>query len=112
MYSWEIELLDHSIHRQYDENGIEKSSKELPADQVCRVTLVPALSVLPTHNVFIDFTKGERFMKRFGRGYLKSGEDGIKLREYVQVVHTNKYRFHVFSSGNTILTEPNYELYI
>jgi hypothetical protein len=113
MYSWEIELLDKSVHKQFKEDNTENSWKDLPADSIVRVTFVPAIKVLPKHSIMIDPTKGyNMFVKRFGRGFLKQGSDGIRLREYLNCVITKKYRLYVFSNGTSIVTHPNYEIYL
>lgn len=112
IYSWEIELVDKTILKQFDKNGEEHSWKEAPLGEIVRMTFTPCIKVLPVHSVMINREKGEKFIKRFARGFLKTGGDGIRLREYINCVVTNRYRFYIFSNGMTLVTEPNYELYI
>ena len=113
MYSWEIELIDKSVHKQFNEDNTENTWKDLPADQIVRVTFVPTLKILPKHSIMINPTKGfNRFVKRFGRGFLKQASDGIKLREYINCVITKKYRLYVFSNGTSIVTDPDKEIYL
>jgi hypothetical protein len=111
-YAWEIQLVDGSVRRQYAESGCEQTWKDLPLEQVVRVSFQPLVPLLPLHHVFIDITAGERFEKRFGRGFMKQGPDGIKLREYVNCCVTNRHRTWVLSSGQVIVTRPDYELYM
>ena len=113
MYEWEMELLDKSVHKQFSEDGSKEFTwKDLPADSISRVTFKPKVAILPTHTLFIDHREGERFVRRFARGFIKTGEGGIHLREYVNCIVTNKYRFWLFSTGKVLLTNPKYELYI
>lgn len=111
-YAWEIQLMDGTVRKQYAEDGSEQTWKTLPLERVVRVSFVPQVPLLPLHHVMIDITAGERFEKRFGRGFMKQGSDGIKLREYINCCVTNRYRAWVFSSGQTIVTRPDYELYL
>jgi len=112
-YYWEMETKDGKVVRQYDENGKEQSWKKLVnPDDVVRVSLIPRLSVLPRHDVVIDRSAGEKFIKRFGRGFIKQAEDGLKLREYVNCIMTNRYRFWVFSDGRCLITKNDYEVYV
>ena len=112
MYTWEMETANGEIRSQYDESGVENTWKTLPLEKIMRVSFLPAIPLLPRHDVFINPDNGEKFIKRFGRGFLKQKKDGIKLREYLNCVVTNKYRFWVFSTGRTMVTEKDREVYI
>jgi len=111
IYTWEMELADKTILKQYEPDGKENTWKSLAIDQIVRVGFVPSIAILPKHNVIIDRDKGIRFVRRFGRGFIKQ-KDGFRLSEYVNCVVTNRYRFWVFSNGSTLVTDPDYELYI
>ena len=97
-YSFEIELKDGTT--------ITSGNDYLP-ESVVRVSFLPIDVILPRHDIiFTDF----KFVKRFGRGFLKQGT-GIK--EYLQCVVTNEFRFYLKSSnGAVLITEQNYELYL
>jgi len=109
MYQWEIETEDKVVLRQYEPDGKENTWKTLDASKVVRVSFLPSIALLPTHTVIINKRAGERFVKRFARGFVKS-EKGYQLAEYVNCVVTNRYRFWVFSTGMTMVTDSNYEL--
>ena len=112
LYEWEIQLADGTIRRQYDEAGREQTWKDLDPGQVVRVSFVPRIPLLPAHDVLIDLAAGERFVRRFGRGFMRQGEDGIRLREYIQCCVTNRYRLYVFSMGKAMVTRPDFEVYV
>lgn len=112
IYAWQIETTDGAIHNQYDESGQERTWKHLEAEKVVRFSFVPRIPLLPAHDVLIDISAGERFVRRFGRGFMRHGADGIKLREYVQCCVTNRFRVYVFSMGKAMVTRPDYEVYV
>jgi hypothetical protein len=117
IFTWEIETIQGDILSQYNKDGSVNSWKKLPTgqplsfDSVVRVSLIPTISLFTRHDCFIDIANGERFIKRFARGFLKMGSNG--LTEYVHIIVTNKYRMHIFSStGSVKITNPNYEFYL
>ena len=113
LYYWEVELSTGEIFSQWDKNGNECSWKNVKKrDLIVRASLIPKILTLPRHDVFIDISKGERFVKRFGRGFIESGMGGYKLKHYLNCIVTNKYRLWVFSDGRTLTTRPDYEVYI
>jgi len=112
LYNWELEDRLGSILKQYDENGIEQSWKSIVAKDVIRVSFVPTIGLLPRHDVFIDIENGIEFIRRFGRGFIKQGADGFKLTNYINCCVTNRFRFWVFSNGNSMVTHKDYEVYI
>jgi hypothetical protein len=112
-YGWEVESADGRVIRQY--LGAEETpSTAIPCDSVVRFSFVPNRPLLPRHDVLFDHGAGEeRYVRRFGRGFLKQGPEGIRAAEYLQVLVTNLYRFHVFSStGQVVVTRPDYEVYL
>ena len=110
-YFWEMEMSGGEITAQYDKAGSERRWKDLDVSKIVRVSLIPS-GALPRHDCLIDLEQGESFVKRFGRGFLKS-RDGFKLSEYLQCIETNKYRMWVSSiTGSVVITKPEYELYI
>lgn len=111
IYSWEMETIDGIILKQYEENGIENSWKKLNIDEIIRISLIPCINLLPRHDVFIDINKGDKFIKRFGRGFITQ-KDNFELSEYVNCIVTNKYRMYILSSGRVILVHKDYELYL
>lgn len=111
VYRYEMETLDGTVLKQFEDDGTENTWKSLDTDKIIRVTFIPAIATLPTHNVFIDHSAGEKFIRRFARGFLKQ-KIGFNLAEYVNCIVTNRYRFWVFSNGNCLITQKNYEVYI
>ena len=97
-YSFEIELKDGTT--------ITSGNDYLP-ESVVRVSLIPQITILPRHDIiFTDF----KFVKRFGRGFLKQGTG---MKEYLQCIITTQFRFYLKSSnGAVLITEQNYELYL
>ena len=113
LYSWEIETADGAVLGQYDADGVEQSWKTIDANSVVRVSFIPAVPMLPRHDVIIDASAGERFVKRFGRGFIRQSEAGFQLHEYLNCVETSRYRLYVFSTtGRTMVTRPDYEVYL
>lgn len=113
LYFWQIETADGKIISQFDQDGQEHSWKEVEnKDAIIRVSLIPKLAVLPQHDIIIDIASGEKFIKRFGRGFIKQGNDGFKLREYVNCIITNRYRAWIFSTGRVLITRKDYEVYL
>jgi hypothetical protein len=111
IYSWEMETIDGVVLKQYNEKGEEQSWKILDPDKVVRVTLVPVLPVMPTHSCVLDLSRGERFIRRFGRGFLKLSQ-GFQLKYYINCIVTTNYRMYVISDGRVIITRNDYELYL
>lgn len=111
VYRYEMETVDGSVLKQFNDDGSENTWKSLDPDKIVRVTFTPTIGVLPTHNVLIDVSKGERFIKRFGRAFLKQ-KIGFNMAEYINCIETNNYRFWVFSTGSCLITRKDYEVYI
>ena len=107
LYSWEIILRGGKVVRQYNEDGSENTWKSVKPEDVYRFRLVPALVFMPVHEVICS--KGVKFIRRFGRGFIKQGNDGFKLREYANCVVTNKFRFYVLSNGTAFVTDLDFE---
>jgi hypothetical protein len=111
-YAWEVELVDHRVLRQYEEDGRENPSTTIPPGEVVRASIVPRTPLRPRHDVLLDHAKGERFVRRFGRGLMRDSGEGVKLAEYLQCVVTTHYRLWVFSSsGRALVSPPDFELY-
>lgn len=97
IYHWEIELGDRTILT----NG-----NDFDFTKVVRVSYLPTINLLPRHDVILVNFK---FQKRFARGLLNFR--GL-MREYIHCVVTDKFRFYLLSSsGKTIITDKDYELY-
>jgi hypothetical protein len=115
IYGYQMESIDGSVMNQYDENGNEFSWKNLvEPDKVVRISIIPRLgfALLPRHDVFINHEQGEKFIRRFGRGWLKMREDGIKMAEYANCIVTNRYRAWFFASGRAMITDRDYEVHL
>jgi len=111
LYSWEVELSTGEVYRQWGPNGKENSWRDVTKPElIVRVSLIPKVAALPRHDVLIDISNGERFVKRFGRGFIRQGADGYKLRQYLNCIRTNKYSVWVFPEGRTMITRPDYEV--
>jgi len=112
VYSWEIETSDGQITKQFNEDNTENTWKKLDVDKIVRISFIPSLKVFPQHDVFIPLNKGVRFVRRFGRGFIRAKAE-FKTVEYVNCVVTNRYRFYVFhSSGRVLITDRDHEVYI
>jgi hypothetical protein len=111
-YAWQAETTGGDVLDQYNSDGTEYTWKSLNPDEIVRFSFIPALPLLPRHDVLIDHADGERFVKRFGRGFIRQGPDGFKLREYLNCCMTNRYRMYVFSGGRCTCTRPDYEMYL
>jgi hypothetical protein len=72
-----------------------------------RFSLIPAAGTgLPRHDL-----AGIKMVRRFGRGYVRGMGGG--LREYVQCVVCENFRFWVRYSDGTVLISPvDFELYL
>lgn len=114
IYKWEIEIEDGTVIEQ------EKNKKEWraylkgkfhPTELITRVSFKSQYKGYQEHSCLIDIRKGQRFLKRFIRGFIKVGKNGIF--EYLHVCVTNSYRMYLFSStGNILITDRNFELYL
>ena len=72
LYFWQLEMADGTVHSQWSPDGQESAWKDIKdLDQVVRASLIPKISALPRHDCIIDINNGHRFVKRFGRGFLK-----------------------------------------
>ena len=112
LYGWEVEHADHSVIRQYNEDGSENPSTMIRVDEVVRASILPRASGMPRHDILLDAVRGERFVRRFGRGILKDHGAGVKLTEYVHCLVTTHYRLWVLSStGQSIVANPDLEVY-
>ena len=98
LYTYEIELKDGTV--------ITKGNEFEPSD-VVRVSFIPDTTFLPRHDViFADF----KFVKRFQRTFLKPTTG---IQESLHCVVTDRFRMYLFSSsGQTLITNKDYELYL
>jgi len=76
-YGWEAEHADGSVLSQYNGCGVETPSTEIRADEVARFSLLPRFPNLVRHDVLLDRAVGERFVRRFGRGFHKRAETNL-----------------------------------
>ena len=114
IYQWEIETADHTVIRQYNDDGSENPSILIPADEVVRVSILPRIPEgRPRHDVLLDRSRGEKYVRRFGRGIMKNKGEGYALAEYLHCVQTSHYRLWVFSqTGQSLVTNPEFEVYL
>lgn len=104
IYKWEIELDSGDIIR-------EDSFKKFEKDKVVRVSFIPSgklSSLLPRHDFIMS--KDFEFVKRFKRVFMDRHNN---IKECLHCLITNKFRVYMYSStGRTLITDKNYELYI
>lgn len=99
--------------RQYNEDGSENTWKQLNPNEIVRVILRPRqLPMLPTHRVLIDRDRGVRFVRRFGRGFIKQTAQGFQLAGYLNCIVTTHFRFYALHTGECVITDKDYELYL
>lgn len=117
IYNWEIQIADGTVIKQYNKDGSGNNWKFLPdgkpllLNEVVQVSFIPKSPLFPKHVCLIDISKGERFERRFARGFIKPERNG--MFEYLHVCVTNRYRMYVFSTtGNVIMTRNDYEIYL
>ena len=97
-YTWEIELIDGTIINDGNKFDFNK---------VIRCSYIPSIKLFPRHDIiFTDF----KFKKRFARAFM--GWNSL-VKEYLNCVITDKFRFYLKSTnGSVILTPQNYEMRI
>jgi len=108
-YGWEAEHIDGSTLSQYNGSGGETPSTEIRTDEVVRFSLLPRFPNLVRHDVLVDRAVGERFVRRFGRGFHKRSETNLDeilaLCKY-RVEGTKAFRVHYsFGSVGEIVPE-------
>ena len=112
-YQWEAEHIGGETVRQYNGSGEENPSSLIRPPEVVRFSIVPRVPGLPRHDILLDRNKGELFVRRFGRGFMKNTPTGVKHFEYLQCVVTNRYRVYVCStSGQVMVTNADFEVYL
>ena len=112
LYQWEVETADHQVIRQYNGDGTENPSTLIPADQVVRASILSRAGAA-RHDILLDHSKGDRFIRRFGRGIMKNVDGRYTLAEYLHCIQTIRYRLWVYSStGQSLVTDSEFELYL
>lgn len=97
-YNWEIELKDGTI--------VNKGNN-FNSDNVVRISFIPISELLPRHDIL---TIGFKFKKRFSRSFMNMV---AQLKERLHCVVTDRFRVYVRSStGQCIITDKDYELYL
>jgi len=97
-YKWEVELEDSTI---ISDGRIEDPEK------VIRISYIPTITIYPRHDIMFGDV---RFIKRFTRSFM--GLNG-PLKEYLHCVITSQFRLYLFSSsGRTLITQADYDLYL
>lgn len=98
IYTYEIELKNGTIIT--DSNNFSK-------DDVKRLSYIPTIPFLPRHDFIFDKIRFERRLGRVSMKYYKG------VIEYLHICVTSTFRVYLFSSsGRTLITNKNYELYI
>ena len=112
LYYWELELSTGQVFSQWSADGNETKWRDVEKlELVVRASLIPKIAPLPRHDCFIDIANGDRFIRRFGRGFLKQS-DLFELKQYLNCIVTNHYRLWVFPDGRTMITPPGQEIYL
>ena len=112
LYYWELELSTGQIFSQWSADGNETKWKDVKKlELVVRASLIPKIPILPRHDCFLDIEKGDKFIRRFGRGFMKE-KHKFELRQYLNCIVTNRYRLWVFPDGRTMITSPDREIYL
>jgi hypothetical protein len=112
-YGWEVEHEGGTVLRQYNEDGSENPSTKILPGEVVRASIMPRVIGLPRHDVLISRFRGERFVRRFGRGFLKVRGDGVRHTEYLQCIETTRYKIWVSSvTGQVLVTHRDEEVYL
>lgn len=112
LYYWELELSTGEVYSQWNISGNETKWRDVKKlELIIRASLIPKIPILPRHDCFIDIEKGERFVRRFGRGFLKQ-TDNFELKQYLNCIVTNNYRLWVFPDGRTMITPADKEVYL
>lgn len=111
VYYWQLENIDGEILDQYDpKTGNPNSWKDLEPKTVVRISFLSL--IFPQHDVILDPNKMNHFERRFCRGFLLPGS-GNDIKEYIHCCVTENYRFWVFSSnGKSLVSPPDFELYL
>ena len=113
IYKWEMETADGEVTKQYLPDGKEQTWKNLDIKRIVRVSFLPSINLLPVHTLLIDISNGDRFIRRFGRGFLKySKDEGYGLKLYLNCIVTNRCRFYVISNGRAVCTHRDHEIYL
>lgn len=108
-YTWEMESNKGQVLSQYEKDGTENKWTKINPDDVVRISYIPAIPILPRHDIFIDHSKGEKFIRRFGRGFLRA-RNKFELKEYLYCAVTNRYKFWLFHTGRVLITNTEYEV--
>ena len=108
-YSWAIQTVDGEIIKKRNKDGSLKKWQDIDKDKIIRFSFVPMLPLLPQHEIFIDIMRGNKFIKYFGRGFLKQ-KNRFKLSDYVFCVITEKFRVYVNHMGAMTITPKDYEM--
>lgn len=109
-YTWVLKLADGSQFPQFMD-GVQRSAREVQADEVVEVAFLPNVGGLRGHVVRIDREGGDRFVRLFGRGFLKQSE-GFQLSGYAFCVETARFRAWVTWAGTVVVMGPSEELYL
>lgn len=111
IFYWEVELKTGEVFSQWSPDGKNEAKwKDVrDLDGVIRASIIPKIPALTRHDCFIDIDNGHKFIRRFGRGFLKQSE-GFELKMYLNCIVTNWYRLWVFPDGRTIITPSGEEI--
>lgn len=110
LYYWQLEMNDGRVYSQWSPDGKQRGYKDIEdLHNVVRASLIPKIDTLPRHDCILDYNNGHRFIRRFGRGFMKQSE-GFVLNRYLNCIVTNKYRLWVFPDGRAMVTPPHQEI--
>jgi hypothetical protein len=107
-YGWQMSDHKGNIHSQYSSDGREFPFPSIDPNNVVRLSFEPRAVGLPPH--CLVFTDGLKFVRRFGRGFIRIGTEGQDARYYLYCVVTNSFRFYLLPNGRVIITHKDYEM--
>lgn len=108
-YSWLIQTSDGKVIKKRERDGSLNKWRDIDRDKIIRFSFQPQLPLLPKHEIFIDIHNGNKFIKYFGRGFLKQ-KNNFKLTNYIFCVVTKQFRVYVTHMGELMVTPKDYEI--
>ena len=108
VYGWQVRDAKGNVHNQYGKDGREFPFPSIAPEMITRISFEPRVEGLPPHCLI--FTDDLKFVRRFGRGFIRVGADGLEARYYLYCVVTNFFRFYLLPDGRVIITHKDFEM--
>jgi hypothetical protein len=106
-YGWEIMTTSGGTYSQYNKDGSENPFPDVPPGLVAKIQYNPRIAGLPPH--VLAFSDEFKFIRRFGRGFIKLSEGG-QTKKYVFCTVTTQCRFYLLPDGRVMVTHKDFEL--